>query len=98
MKKVFIPLLFVSALVACSKIEVTSLVQDNKTMITYQTAPITKGHDKFDNTYVFESTAYYLAPSDTVGGWTKNVTKGQLYIPAGTVKHSDTWKMATPYY
>lgn len=100
MKKVFILLLFVSALVACSKVEVTSLVQDNKTMITYQTAPITKGHDKFDNTYVFQSAAYYLSSADVAdGGWATKASSGKEYIAANTVKYIDnTWRMENHYY
>lgn len=103
MKKIFIPLLFVSALVACSKLEVTPVVQDNKTVITYQMAPITKSPDTwkpFDTKYVFQSAAYYLTSEDVAnGGWTSNASSGKEYIKPNTVQYIDNvWRMKEHYY
>jgi hypothetical protein len=99
MKKVFILLLFVSALVACSKLEVTPMEQNSKAAITYQTAPITKARGQFAQSYIFESAAYYLSPTFSKNSWLNDGEKSTLYISPATVSYTNgKWQMAKPYY
>ena len=99
MKKVFILLLFVSALVACSRLEVTPMEQDSKAAITYQTAPITKAYAEFAHSYVFESTAYYLHPTNPRQSWLNIGEESVLYVSPDVVSYTNgVWQMDKPHY
>lgn len=49
-----------AALVACSKTEVVPVQNDTQTEITYETAPVTRTIEKFGDSNIFSSVAYYL--------------------------------------
>lgn len=98
MKKVFIALLYVSALVACSRLEVTP-IEDSKAAITYQTAPITKAYAEFAHSYVFESAAYYLHPSDPFKSWLNYGEESTLYVSPDVVSYTNgVWQMNESHY
>ena len=98
MKKVFIALLYVSALVACSRLEVTP-IEDSKAAITYQTAPITKAHAEFAHSYVFESAAYYLPPSNPSKSWLNYGEESVLYVSPDVVSYTNgVWQMKDLHY
>lgn len=67
--------------------------------ISYTPSPITKAYTEFDHSYVFESTAYYLAPTSPFESWLNLGEQSVNYVPSSTVSYvNGVWKMNSPYY
>ncbi len=64
-----------AALVACTKNEVTPLQNDTQAEITYETAPVTRTIEKFGDSNIFSSIAYYHT-----GDWDWDATGKSIFI------------------
>lgn len=102
MKKTVFFLAAAATLAACSKTEVTPVISDENSEITFNVAPRTKAVDPthqtdFSHDNVFVSYAYYLAPGKN---WDVNNADAKPYIEGSTISYDGTvWKnAATSYY
>lgn len=64
-----------AALAACSKTDVAPVQNDTPAEITYETAPVTKAIEKFGDSNIFSSVAYYHT-----GDWDWTATGKSIYI------------------
>lgn len=86
------------AAAACAENEAVEAVSADgeQSPVYFRTAPITKAHDKFTETNVFESAAWYLESNLT---WETDWTSGVSYIPASEISYSNgIWRSVKPYY
>lgn len=101
MKKTVFFLAAAATLAACSKTEVTPVVSDENSEITFNVAPRTKALSEsqtdFDHKNVFKSYAYYLAPDKT---WDKDNAEAKQYIVGSEISYvNNIWKnKETSYY
>lgn len=96
MKKVFVFAAAVAALASCAKNEVALTPAAEKSEISYNVAPRTKGlsdtQSDFDKANVFASWAYYLPKGKN---WDANSADAQDYIVNSTISYqagTNTWK------
>ena len=73
-----------AALAACTKTEVIPVENDTLAEITYETAPVTRAIQKFDDSNIFASVAYYL-PEGNTWDWGKTTKSATSQEPLATL-------------
>ena len=99
MKKCFVFVAALAALVACSKNELVPSVNEIESEITFNVAPQVKSSSDFNTSWNFYSTAYYL---DNTKTWAANSSASSSYINNSLISWDNTasvWRNAdTKYY
>jgi hypothetical protein len=97
MKKCFVFVAALAALVACSKNELVPSVNEIESEITFNVAPQVKADD-FNTSWNFYSTAYYL---DNTKTWAANSSASSSYINNSLIEWDNTssvWRNKTTKY
>ncbi len=99
MKKCFIVVAALAALVACSKNELVPSINEIESEISFNVAPQVKSTTEFSTSWYFNSTAFYVKDSQT---WKANSAASTTFIDNSLITYNTTdnvWRnAATKYY